>query len=383
MMIHRVALGKLKELARGFPIVAVIGPRQSGKTTLVQEAFKRHAYLSLEDLDVRDEAREDTRGFLRRRQGDFILDEVQHVPELFNYLQTYVDQKKRMGGVVLTGSQNFLLMERISQSLAGRVGLLPLLPFSWPEIKTVTGKDKPLDDVLFTGSYPPIFDRGVSPVDWYPRYVQTYIDRDVRLIRNIGNLSRFQRFVRLCAGRIGQLLNFRNLAADCGIDTKTAQSWMSVLEASYIVFLLRPHFRNFSKRLVKQSKLYFVDTGVACALLGIESSDQLSTHYLRGGLFENWVILERLKKRFNAGLNSNLYFWRDNTGHEIDLLEETGQTLHAWEIKAGETVQSDWVKGLNWFQNLSGPDTKSTLVYGGDRSSSRMGIPVRSWRKLF
>lgn len=381
-MIHRVALGKLKELARGFPIVAVIGPRQSGKTTLVQEAFKRHAYLSLEDLDVRDEAREDARGFLRRRQGDFILDEVQHVPELFNYLQTYVDQKKRMGGVVLTGSQNFLLMERVSQSLAGRVGLLPLLPFSWPEIKTVTGKDKPLDEVLFTGSYPPIFDRGVSPVDWYPRYVQTYIDRDVRLIRNIGNLSRFQRFVRLCAGRIGQLLNFSNLAADCGIDTKTAQSWMSVLEASYIVFLLRPHFRNFSKRLVKQPKLYFVDTGVACALLGIESSDQLSTHYLRGGLFENWVILERLKKRFNAGLNSNLYFWRDNTGHEIDLLEETGQTLHAWEIKAGETVQSDWVKGLNWFRNLAGPDTKSTLVYGGDRSSSRMGIPVRSWRKL-
>lgn len=381
-MIHRVALRKLKELARGFPIVAVIGPRQSGKTTLVQEAFKRHTCLSLEDLDVRDEAREDARGFLRRRQGDFILDEVQHVPELFNYLQTYVDQKKRMGGVVLTGSQNFLLMERISQSLAGRVGLLLLLPFSWSEIKNLTNKDKALDDVLFTGSYPPIFDRGVSPVDWYPRYVQTYIDRDVRLIRNIGNLSRFQRFVRLCAGRIGQLLNFSNLAADCGIDTKTAQSWMSVLEASYIVFLLRPHFRNFNKRLVKQPKLYFVDTGVACALLGIESSDQLSTHYLRGGLFENWVILERLKKRFNAGLNSNLYFWRDNTGHEIDLLEETGQTLHAWEIKAGETVQSDWVKGLNWFRNLSGPDTKLTLVYGGDRSSSRMGIPVRSWRKL-
>ena len=370
------------ELARGFPIVAVIGPRQSGKTTLVQEAFKNHAYLSLEDLDVRDEAREDARGFLRRQQGDFILDEVQHVPELFNYLQTYIDQKKRMGGVVLTGSQNFLLMERISQSLAGRVGLLPLLPFSWSEINNVTGRDKPLDEILFTGSYPPIFDRGVSPVDWYPRYVQTYIDRDVRLIRNIGNLSRFQRFVRLCAGRIGQLLNFSNLAADCGIDTKTAQSWMSVLEASYIVFLLRPHFRNFGKRLVKQPKLYFVDTGVACALLGIENAYQLSTHYLRGGLFENWVILERLKKRFNAGLNSNLHFWRDNSGHEIDLLEETGQTLHAWEIKVGETVQSDWVRGLNWFRNLAGPDTKSTLVYGGDRSSSKMDIPLRSWRTL-
>ncbi|MBC9868961.1 MAG: AAA family ATPase, partial [Opitutae bacterium] len=269
-MIYRIALGKLKELAKGFPIVAVIGPRQSGKTTLVQEAFPKHAYLSLEDLDVRDEARGDARGFLRRQQGDFILDEVQHVPELFNYLQTYVDRKKRMGGVVLTGSQNFLLMERISQSLAGRVGLLPLLPFSWPELKNVTGKDKTLDEVLFAGSYPPIFDRGVSPVDWYPRYVQTYIDRDVRLIRNIGNLSRFQRFVRLCAGRIGQLLNFSNLAADCGIYTKTAQSWMSVLEASHIVFLLRPHFRNFNKRLVKQPKLYFVDTGVACALLGIE-----------------------------------------------------------------------------------------------------------------
>jgi uncharacterized protein len=381
-MIRRVALKKLKELAKGFPIVAVVGPRQSGKTTLTQEAFKNHSYLSLEDLDVRDEAREDPRGFLSRQQGDFILDEVQHVPELFNYLQTYVDQDKQMGRVVLTGSQNFLLMEQISQSLAGRVGLLPLLPFSWPELKNVTDSNKPLNDVVFTGSYPPIFDRGVTPVDWYPRYVQTYIDRDVRLIRNIGDLSSFQRFVKLCAGRIGQLVNFSSLATDCGIDTKTAQSWISVLEASYIILLLRPHYKNFNKRLVKQPKLYFLDTGVACTLLGIESADQLSTHYLRGGLFENWVILERLKKRFNAGLNSNLFFWRDNTGHEIDLLEENGQTLHAWEIKAGETFHSDWMKGLKWFQKVAEPNPQLTIVYGGDRSTTRMGVPIRSWREL-
>ena len=232
------------------------------------------------------------------------------------------------------------------------------------------------------GSYPPIFDREVSPVDWYPRYVQTYIDRDVRLIRNIGNLSRFQRFVKLCAGRIGQLLNFSQ--SGCGLWNRYQDSPILDVGIGGELYRLSSSstFQELQQKLVKQPKLYFVDTGVACALLGIESSYQLSTHYLRGGLFENWVILERLKKRFNAGLNSNLHFWRDNTGHEIDLLEETSQTLHAWEIKVGETVQSDWVKGLNWFRNLAGPDTKSTLVYGGDRSFSRMGIPMRSWRKL-
>ncbi|MDA0348064.1 MAG: ATP-binding protein [Verrucomicrobia bacterium] len=381
-MIERDASQKLKQLAEGFPVIALTGPRQSGKTTLVRELFKEHDYLSLEDLDVREEAREDPRGFLRRQQKDFILDEVQHVPELFNYLQSQVDETRRMGGVVLTGSQNFLLMERITQSLAGRIGLLPLLPFSWSELRNDPISEKSVNEVLFAGAYPPIFDRQVSPADWYSRYVQTYIDRDARLIRNIGDLSRFQRFVKLCAGRIGQLVNFTSLASDCGVDTKTAQSWMSVLEESYIVLLLQPHHRNFNKRLVKQPKLYFVDTGVACALLGLENADQLSTHYLRGGLFENWVIMERLKKRFNAGQRSNLYFWRSNTGHEIDLLQEDGPLIHACEIKVGETLQQDWLKGLQWFQRIAEPAPSLELVYGGERTSEMKGVTITPWRKM-
>ena len=383
-MLHRNAVSKLKELAKGFPILGVVGPRQSGKTTLVQETFPDYDYLSLEDLDVREEAREDPRGFLQRQKGGFILDEVQHVPELFNYLQTYVDAEKKLGQVIVTGSQDFTLMENISQSLAGRVGLLTLLPFCWDELSSQAIHKAKLDEVLFTGGYPPIYDRHVSPVDWYSRYVQTYIDRDVRLLRNIGNLALFQRFVKLCAGRIGQLINFNSLATDCGVDAKTIQSWVSILEASYLIILLRPHHRNFNKRLVKQAKLYFVDTGVACSLLEIETADQLSSHYLRGGLFENWVVVERLKQRLNAGLPSNLYFWRDHTGHEIDLIEEHASDLSAWEIKSGATLHEDSFKGLKWFSNLiKQPDPELKLVYGGERPSIRQNIQIIPWRQIY
>jgi len=382
-MLRRNAETKLRELAKGFPILGVVGPRQSGKTTLVKETFPEYRYLSLEDLDIREEAWEDPRGFLQRQEGGFILDEVQHVPELFNYLQTYVDMEKRLGEVVITGSQDFMLMESISQSLAGRVGLLTLLPFSWSELSDQATHKARLDEVLFAGGYPPIYDRNVHPVDWYPRYIQTYIDRDVRLLKNIGNLSLFQRFVKLCAGRIGQLINFSSLAADCGVDVKTIQSWVSVLEASYLIILLRPHHKNFNKRLVKQAKLYFIDTGVACSLLEIENADQLSSHYLRGGLFENWVVIERLKQRFNAGLSSNLYFWRDHTGHEIDLLEERASDLSAWEIKSGSTLHNDSFKGLKWFAKLVEPSRpRLKLVYGGERPSIRQEIQVIPWREI-
>ena len=281
-MIRRKAEPTLEQLKRGFPVVAITGPRQSGKTTLARSFFRDYEYLSLEEIDIRREAVEDPRGFLDRRKGGFVLDEVQHAPELFSFLQGTVDREKEMGRVVLTGSQNFQMMERITQSLAGRVGLVELLPFSWSELGVAESR-KSLDAVLFEGGYPPVHDRKLAPDLWYPRYIQTYVDRDVRSLRQVGDLLTFQKFIRLCAGRIGQLINFSSLANECGIDAKTAQAWLSVLETSYILFRLTPHHRNFNKRLVKQPKLYFTDTGLACSLLGIESADQIETHYLRGG----------------------------------------------------------------------------------------------------
>ena len=345
--------------------------------------FPDFEYLSLEDIDIRAEAQEDPRGFLERRKKCFILDEVQHAPQLFSYLQGYADRQKEPGRIVLTGSQNFRLMESITQSLAGRVGLIELLPFSWEELRHSSRAGRDLDAVLFTGAYPPVHDRDLAPEDWYPRYIQTYIDRDVRTLRNIGDLVSFQKFVRLCAGRIGQLLNQSGLANECGIDTKTAQAWLSVLEASYLVIRLQPHSRNFNKRLVKQPKLYFTDTGLACALLRIETSNQLETHFLRGGLFENWVILEFLKKRYNEGKRSNLFFWRDHLGREIDLIREEADRLHAVEIKSGATVNDSFFSNLSWYQKTAGKTlASSTLIYGGTRASRRMDTDVLPWQQL-
>ena len=379
-MLQRDAKTVLPSLAKGFPIVVLTGPRQSGKTTLARDYFKDFEYLSMEDLDVREEATEDPRGFLSRRQEGFILDEVQHTPELFSYLQTYVDASKQMGKVVLTGSQNFQLMEKISQSLAGRAGLLELLPFSWSEFQNNQQKLDNLDETLFTGGYPPIHDRKLDPVLWLPRYIQTYIDRDVRSIRQITNLNTFQKFVRLCAGRIGQLLNYSSLANECGVDVKTAQQWISILEASYIIFRLQPHHKNFNKRLVKQPKLYFVDTGLACSLLGIEAAQQLETHYIRGSLFENAIICECLKARYNAAKTSNLYFWRDHLGREIDLIQEIAGKLHPIEINSSETVHSSFFENLSWFMKTAGSEICSpSLIYGGTRKTIRKEVEVVPW----
>ncbi len=381
-MIRRLAATKLQNLCKGFPIVAITGPRQSGKTTLARASFPDYEYFSLEDLDSRQEAADDPRGFLQRRANGFILDEVQHVPELFPYLQTYADSQKSMGRIVLTGSQNFLMMQRITESLAGRVGMIELLPFSWEELPA-SKKNRPLDQVLFTGAYPPVHEREIDPLDWYPRYIQTYIDRDVRSLRNIGNLQLFQRFVRLCAGRVGQLLNFNALATEAGVDHKTAQAWLSVLEAAYIVFRLQPYHQNFNKRLVKQPKLYFTDSGLLCSLLQIESPAQLETHYARGALFENWVVAECLKQRFNLGRTSNLFFFRDHSGREVDLLQEEGDTLHATEIKSGATLNSSFFDNLKWFAKLESTSVKVAslkLIYGGDRNTHRDAIEVKSWR---
>lgn len=361
-----------------------MGPRQSGKTTLARAAFSGYEYFSLEDLDSRREAAEDPRGFLHRRPHGFILDEVQHVPELFPYLQTYADSCKEMGTIVLTGSLNFLMMERITESLAGRVGMIELLPFSWGEMSTIM-EGQSLDEVLFTGAYPPVHERKIDPLDWYPRYIQTYIDRDVRSLRNIGNLQVFQRFVRLCAGRVGQLLNINALATEAGVDHKTAQAWLSVLEAAYLIVRLQPYHHNFNKRLLKQPKLYFTDTGLLCSLLQIESPAQLETHYARGALFENWVFVELLKQRFNLGRTSNLFFFRDYSGREIDLLQEEGDSLHAIEVKSGATLNSSSFDNLRWFSKLESTSVKIAslkLIYGGNRDTYRDAIQVTGWQQL-
>jgi hypothetical protein len=383
-MIPRLLGDHLLSLSQGFPILSLTGPRQSGKTTLVRALFRDHAYVNLENLDERLAAEEDPRRFLRAYEGTgLIIDEAQRVPDLFSYLQGIVDESDQMGRFILTGSQNFLLLEKITQSLAGRVGICNLLPFGLPELASVGCVPDSLDEALFTGGYPVLYDRGLSPRDYFPSYIQTYIERDVRSITNVVNLGTFQRFVRLCAGRTGQLLNMSSIAQELGVNYKTVRSWLSVLEASYIAFTLSPHHRNYSKRVVKQPKLYFYDTGLLCALLEIHSADQIANHYLRGQIYESFVVAEYLKSRHNAGLRPNAFFWRDSSGHEIDLLLEDGPVYRAVEIKSGETLHGDLFRGLQYFQKLSSISRDSCyLVYGGERSQSRRDGQILGWRDV-
>ncbi|HEB57225.1 MAG TPA: ATP-binding protein, partial [Gammaproteobacteria bacterium] len=352
--IPRNTESRLQHFSDGYPVVVVTGPRQSGKSTFVRHAFPEHRYVSLEDLDQREFAETDPRGFLNQFSGGAILDEAQRCPALFSYLQTRVDERQRPGEFILTGSQQFGLLSGITQSLAGRAALLTLLPMSYDELQRAGKINKNLDRILFDGAYPPIHDRGLEPHPWYGNYVRTYLERDVRELINVRDLGTFQRFLKLCAGRTGQLLNLSSLANDCGITHNTAKAWISVLEASYIVHLLPPHHQDFNKRLVKTPKLYFLDTGLASWLLGIQNSEQLATHVQRGALFETWVISELLKARYNAGETSNLYFWRDRSGHEVDLLIDQGTHLSPLEIKSGQTINRDYFKGLDFWRKLAG-----------------------------
>lgn len=383
MLIQRHAETTLLQLAKEYPAVAVTGPRQSGKTTLVRKAFPDKPYVSLEDLDERQFATDDPRGFLSRYPDGAILDEVQRCPELFSYLQTQIDQTKKRGQFVLTGSQQFNLLSGITQSLAGRVALIPLLPFTLGELQSAKMAPAQLSELLFRGLYPPLYDGREQAGIWYGNYMRTYIERDVRQMINVQDLSTFQRFVRMCAGRTGQLTNLSALANDCGVSHNTAKAWLSVLEASYIVHLLRPHYRNFNKRLVKTPKLYFCDTGLACWLLGIRTPAELDSHAQRGALFETWVIAELLKFRYNRGLESNLYFWRDRSGNEVDVLIEDGDRLAPVEVKAGQTISSDYFRGLHRWQELAkGVPGNATLIYGGDKSQTRLGHKVVPWAEI-
>lgn len=381
--IPRNAESRLKHNARGYPVLVVTGPRQSGKSTLVRHAFPQHRYVSLEDLDQREFAETDPRGFLNQFNEGAILDEAQRCPALFSYIQTRVDERQQPGEFILTGSQQFGLLSGITQSLAGRAALLTLLPMTYGELLHAGKIGKNVDKILFDGAYPPIFDRGLEPRPWHGNYVRTYLERDVRQLIKVQDLGTFQRFLKLCAGRTGQLLNLSSLANDGGITHNTAKAWISVLEASYIVHLLPPHHQNFNKRLVKTPKLYFLDTGLATWLLGIQNSDQLTTHAQRGALFETWVISELLKACYNAGETSNLYFWRDRSGHEVDLLIDHGNSLSPMEIKSGQTINKDYFKGLEFWKNLAGDNAgKAWLVYGGDSRQMRSDVTVLPWHEI-
>lgn len=368
-MIPRALQPILTELATKFPVITLTGPRQSGKSTLLKECFPHYKYVSLENPSDRLFAKSDPEGFLTTYPDSTIIDEVQRVPELFSYIQTHVDSKKGEGLYMLAGSHNFLLMQSVSQSLAGRTAVLKLLPFSHRELHNDNMLRHPVDKEIFTGGYPRIYDKDIDPVYYYQSYIQTYIERDVRMIKNIGNLDNFIRFIKLCAARIGQLLNLSSLANECGISVSTATEWLSVLEASYICYRLHPDFNNFNKRLVKAHKLYFYDTGLACSLLNIASYEQLDSHFIKGSLFENLVINEFIKRSYNQGLQPDLTFWRDSTGNEIDLIEYKNGKRKAFEIKSGQTFSTDYFKGLiKWTALSHNPSEDNFVIYNGKHS---------------
>ena len=378
-MIARTLTSKIIALAQKFQVITLTGPRQSGKTTLVKAAFPTLPYVSLEEPDIRQIALTDPRGFLSNYPAGAILDEIQNTPDLFSYIQKLVDENRQLQ-FILTGSSNFLLMEKISQTLAGRTAVLHLLPFSFAELEPGL---MTYESLIFKGQYPRIYDRDIAPTDFYPSYIQTYIERDVRLIKNIGDINAFIQFTRLCAGRIGQLLNFAGLANDAGISPNTAKAWLSILESSYILYRLQPYHSNFNKRLVKSPKLYFYDTGVACSLLGLHDENQVNLHYLKGALFENLIINEFIKRNFHRGENYQPYFWQDSHGKEIDCLLIAGEKITPVEIKSSKTMSTSYFDNLkSWRASVNLPQSQSYVVYGGDESMQTSAGTFVSWRQL-
>lgn len=383
-MIPRTLAQKALYLASKFPILSITGPRQSGKTTLARHLFPDYVYVNLEHPNVRLAARASPSDFLRQSEKGMIIDEAQYTPELFSYLQLEADEQNRPGRFILCGSQHFLLMERITQSLAGRVGILQLLPFSMEEL---TSAGKPRQDALsyiFEGFFPRLHADAIEPADFYPAYIQTYIERDARQVVNISDLDTFQNFVRLCAGRIGNLFNQSEIGGLIGVDQKTARRWLTILQTGFQAFTLPPYFRNFDKRIVKAPKLYFWDTGVACALLGIRSVADLRQHFAYGALFENFIIVEILKRFLHRGIRPNAYFWSERGVNEVDLLIEEGGKCYPIEIKAAQTVQPAFFKGIRAFNKASGnPVEHAMLIYGGEASwRTEQGEQVRAWFDL-
>jgi predicted AAA+ superfamily ATPase len=381
-MINRHLSDILTGIIKKMPVITLTGPRQSGKTTLVKHCFRDYTYLNMEETDKKETALTDPRLFFEIYKGNLIIDEAQNVPDIFSWVQVIVDSEKNNRKFILTGSQNFLLLEKISQSLAGRTAIFHLFPFSMEELRNTDFEMNNCNDYLYKGFYPRLYNEELNPSRWLDDYLASYVERDVRTIINIGDLIQFQRFVKLCAGRIGQLVNFSQIGNDIGVSYHTVQKWLSILEASFIVFRLQPWFSSYNKRIIKSSKLYFYDTGLASNLLGIKSSNELDFHYMRGALFENLIIAELAKTFYNSGMRPSLYFWRDIAGNEIDCLIESGQKLIPVEIKSGTTISGDWLKGIKYFQNLS--DTinpeNSFIVYGGFETQKRSECTIVSWK---
>jgi len=381
-MIKRDITEKMLALSCKFPVVAITGPRQSGKTTLARSLFPKKTYVTLENPDTLESAVNDPRFFLEKFSTGAVLDEIQRAPKLFSYIQEIVDERKKNGLFIITGSQQFELMSQITQSLAGRVALLTLLPLNYSEIKSQQKKETSIEHQMYLGGYPRIYDQSIAPEDWFLNYIRTYIERDVRLIKNIDDLTSFQRFLKMCAARTGQLLNLTALGNDCGISHNTAKAWLSILEASYITYTLAPHHQNFGKRLMKAPKLYFWDTGLVCHLLNIQSEENLAFHAKRGEIFETWVLSELIKNYLNAGKRPSLFFWQDKR-HEIDVVIEKGDELIPLEIKSAKTINQDHFKSLAyWCQIAKYDPKKAMLVFAGDEDQKRSQGHVYSWRNL-
>lgn len=381
--IQRQIEAPIRELLTQFPVIALTGPRQSGKTTLLKSIFPDYQYLSLEDQNTRSFAQEDPVGFLKKYDGKVIFDEAQRVPELFSYLQTVVDNSGKMGEFILSGSQNFHLLARVTQSLAGRVGIFRLLPLDFTELKNAQLLPDDWKKLVVQGFYPAIYDRGMNPAVFYANYLQTYIDRDVSELSNVHDLRRFRNFITLCAARCGQLISLSNLANECGITQPTAKSWLSILESSYIVFQLPPYFENFDKRVVKTPKLYFYDTGLAAFLLGIRQVGELTDLSILGSLFENMIIGEFFKQNQHRYQLREFWFWRDANGYEIDLLTKNGLQFDLFEIKSSQTIMPKFFKNLDFLAAILGDSVKNrVLVYGGDENQDRTKYVVRGWNGI-
>lgn len=380
MLITREIAVQIKRLATQYPVVTITGPRQSGKTTLCKMVFPLKPYVTLENPDSRQFAQLDPRAFLSSYPDGCVIDEIQRVPDLLSYLQGIVDENNKNGEFIITGSAQLDLLGSVSQSLAGRTALAKLLPFSYSEIYTDSSIE--LDSMLFKGFYPRIHDQNLNPSEAYSFYFETYLERDVRSLINLKDQSMFEKFIRLCAGRTGQLLNMSNLASDVGTSIHTIKSWLSILEASYLIFFLQPHFSNYRKRIIKSPKMYFIDTGLVCCLLGINQLDQLKYHPLRGAIFETYVIGELLKQRFNSIKRNNLYFFRDSSGNEVDVILEKGLTVLPIEIKSSKTIHAEFFKGLDYYLNLSSKAESPQLIYAGEENQKRSVYQVTNFRSI-
>lgn len=378
-MIKREISELILRLSRQYPVVTITGPRQSGKTTLCKLLFPKKPYISLENIEERNFAINDPKGFLAKYPNGAILDEIQKAPDLLSYIQTIVDDKNREGMFILTGSHQFEMMKNVSQSLAGRTAIVKLLPLSYQEAYSSISNNN-IEEVLFTGFYPRIFDKKLSPTEVMSFYVSTYIERDLRELINIKDLSVFENFLKICAGRSGQIINYSSIGNDCGITYNTIKNWLSILETSFIIKIHKPFFKNINKRLIKSPKLYFLDTGLLCYLLGITEPKQIEIHPLKGAIFESFIVSDILKIKFNKGKQDNLYYYRDNHGIEIDILMDQGTSVDAIEIKSSKTLSSQFFKNIKSYQkNQKG---KAYLIYGGNENHTQENVQIVSWNNL-